>query len=94
MKTILLFLVSVALSAQFAFAEGKVDLKPGDNVRGVLERFSGAQVEVRLRSGDKLAGKLVTVGENAIHLSSLAGMEFYDAVVSIEDISAVIVRAK
>lgn len=47
-----------------------------------------------LRSGEKLGGKIEKVGTNLVHLSQLTGAEFFEAVVDLESISAVVVRAK
>jgi len=46
----------------------------------VLQSQSGKQVELRLKSGEK-------------HLTSLTGMEMFEASISIESISAVVVRS-
>ena len=60
----------------------------------MLERQVGKSVELRMKSGEKVAGKLEKVGDKLVHLSQLAGAEFYDAAVEIDSISAVVVRAK
>jgi hypothetical protein len=49
-------------------------------------------VEVRLKNGEKLIGKVELVGANVVHLSALTGQEFFDAAVALTDISAVVVR--
>ena len=58
----------------------------------VLQVRVGQQVELRLKSGEKISGKLQSVGDNIVHLIALTGMEFFEATVSISDISAVVVR--
>lgn len=74
--------------------QSKVDLQPNDTIPKILQRQGGQWVELRLKSGEKLAGKLEKQNEELVHLSSLAGAEFYDAVVNVDDIAAVLVRAK
>ncbi|MBE2179677.1 MAG: hypothetical protein IAE97_04335 [Chthoniobacterales bacterium] len=59
----------------------------------VLQSQVGKPVELLLNSGGKIGGKVTLVGDNVVHLSSLTGMEMYEATVSIGDISAVIVRS-
>lgn len=50
-------------------------------------------VELRLKSGEKISGKVESVGEHLVHLTTLTGMEMYEATISLQDISAVVVRS-
>jgi hypothetical protein len=54
-----------------------------------LKLFSGKDVFVHLRSGKTLQGYVKAVGNDFIHLEKLAGRDFYDAFIRIEDISAI-----
>ena len=45
-----------------------------------------------MRSGEKLGGKVAQGTDSVVHLSNLAGAEFFDAFVDVQDISAVVVR--
>jgi hypothetical protein len=56
-----------------------------DNLKG----FIGKHVYLHLKSGITLQGYLKAVGNNLIHLEKLAGKDFYDALISIEEISAI-----
>ncbi|MBI4000751.1 MAG: hypothetical protein HY348_03095 [Nitrospira defluvii] len=49
---------------------------------------------MKLRSGQDLDGKVLKVGSNGVHLAELTGLEFYDAVIRLDAIEAVIVRAR
>ena len=49
-------------------------------------------MELLLTSGGKIAGKVAFVGENVVHLTALTGMEMFEATVSLDSISAVLVR--
>ena len=91
MKTLRIFALLSTLAAS-AIADGKVGFTPADTVATVLARQVGQRVELRMNSGEKLAGKVEAVGEKTVHISSLAGQEFFDAVVAIKEISAVIIR--
>jgi hypothetical protein len=53
-----------------------------------LKLFTGRDVFVHLRSGKTLQGYVKAVGNDFIHLEKLAGRDFYDAFIRIEDISA------
>ena len=95
MKQLLLALVTViALASPNLFAQSKLDLQANDTVRSVLERQVGQSVELRMKSGEKIGGKLEKVTDKLVHLSQLSGAEFYDAAVEIESIAAVIVRVR
>ena len=88
-------LLALALMSQpIVCAQGKLEFQPADTVRAIIERQTGQVVEFRLKSGEKLGGKVEKLGEKLVHLSQLTGAEFFDAVVVLDDISAVVVRSK
>lgn len=81
--------------ASGAFAEeAGLQVQSGDTVKSVLERSVGQTVGLRVGAGDELRGKVAKVGDRVVHLSELSGREFFDAVVPIDSISAVIVKAR
>ncbi len=95
MKHLLLAIFIVAtISSSNLLAQSPLDFRKDDTVRSLLMRQVGKSVELRMRSGEKIAGKLETVGDKLLQLSQLAGAEFYDAAIEIDSISAVVVRAK
>ena len=95
MKFLQRSLLVVLLSGATLFAaDTKLELKTDDGVKSILERQVGQVVELRLGSGEKIGGKVEKVGETLVHLSQLTGAEFFEAVVDIESVSAVVVRAK
>lgn len=57
-----------------------------------LNTFQGKDVHVLLRSGQTIQGYVKSVGDHFLHLEKLAGRDFYDALVRIDDISAVEAR--
>jgi len=59
-----------------------------------LLQFKGKTIEVQLKSGGQLAGKLSEVGTQSILLKELRGKEYYDALIVIDDIAAVIFKAR
>jgi hypothetical protein len=90
---------SLLLTIFFAFAcnlfgQGKIDLQPSDTILGILQKNIGQTVELRMKSGEKIGGKLEKVGDKLVHLSALTGAEFYDAAIDTSDVSAVVVRTK
>jgi hypothetical protein len=72
-----------------------VRVEEQDSVASLLKRLEGRTVKVRLAgSGDEVTGKVQKVGRELVHLSDLAGREFYDAAIRIDQISAVVVQVK
>ncbi|HQI81014.1 MAG TPA: hypothetical protein PLR71_05560 [Deltaproteobacteria bacterium] len=57
-----------------------------------LKPLVGKDVIVHLRSGKTLQGYVKSVGDGLVHLEKLAGREFYDALVRIDDIGAIEVK--
>jgi hypothetical protein len=58
-------------------------------MKDMLTDNTGKRVALRLASGEDIEGTVTTVGNSLVHISRLAGKEFYDAVVSIDKIGAV-----
>jgi hypothetical protein len=75
-------------------AEFNLDLDGPSPMKTNLERTVGQRVKLRLMGGQELEGVVTKVGATAVHLASLTGMDFYDAVVRLDHVSAVIVRAR
>lgn len=71
-----------------------VDLNSPDVLRSALEQQVGKRVKLKLESGQDVEGKVAKVGSHAVQLAELTGMEFFDATVKLEDITAVIVKVR
>jgi len=87
----------VALSVPLFIASAqdtKLEVRSGDSVKTVLDRQVGKRVGLVLNTGAELAGVVTAVGDHVVHLSELTGREFFDAVVSIDRISAVVIRVR
>jgi 2-methylaconitate cis-trans-isomerase PrpF len=93
-RSCLLIAVICAFACSNLFAQGKIDLQTADTILGILQKNMGQTVELRMKSGEKIAGKVEKVGDKLVHLSSLTGAEFYDAAVDAADVSAVVVRTR
>jgi hypothetical protein len=59
-----------------------------------LKSLQGTLVQVYLRNGSYLAGKVGDVGTQFVVLTEIAGREFYDALVCLGDICAMEVRVR
>lgn len=65
-----------------------------DAIKVNLERQMGKRVRLRLLSGQDVEGTVIAVGTAGVHVGRLAGMDFIDAVVRLDQIAAVIVRVR
>lgn len=54
-----------------------------------IKAFVGKDLFVHLRSGKTVQGYVKSVGNGLLHMEKLAGRDFYDALIRIEDISAI-----
>jgi hypothetical protein len=95
MKQLLfVFLAMIALVNPIAIAQTNLDLQANDTIRTVLLRQVGKPVELRMKSGEKIAGKLAKVTDKLAHLAQLTDADFYDAAVEIDSIAVVVVRVR
>ena len=66
----------------------KVNFSLQDNLKSLI----GKKVYVTLNSGKTFAGFIKEVGDHLLHLEKLDGKEYFDALIRIEDISAIDTR--
>ena len=94
MKLYLLLLVTIVASGACCgvFAQEKAAQQPNAPVVSLLQGSAGKSVELHLRSGEKMGGKIAQVTDNVVHLPNLTGAQYFDAFVDVKDISAVVVR--
>ena len=90
--SLLFIIVVAAVTCSNLLAQEKAVLQPNATVLSLLQGSPSKGVELHLRSGEKMSGKLTGVTENVVHLSNLTGAEFFDAFIDAKDISAVVVR--
>ena len=92
--TVLVTLVLVAAGGPAKAEEKKIILNVSDGIREVLTANIGKRVSVKTDSGEVLEGSVVLVGNQLVHLEKLTGKDFYDAVISIDRISSLTLRAR
>ena len=85
-------IIIAAVTCSNLLAQEKAVLQPNATVLSILQGSPGKGVELHLRSGEKMGGKVAGVTESVVHLSNLVGAEFFDAFIDAKDISAVVVR--
>jgi len=74
--------------------EAKFEIKASAGIADILKDRIGKRTIIRTQSGEDIEGTVVTVGNSVVHVEKLAGKEFYDAVINIDRISAVIIRVR
>jgi hypothetical protein len=58
-------------------------------IRENLNNYMGREVVIYLSSGKSFQGYVKNVGDDLIHLEKIAGKDFYDALIRIENITAI-----
>ena len=84
----------LALGAGLYAQEVRLPVSAEDTLRTVLQRQTGKPVTLKLDSGEEISGKVRLVGDRIVHLEELTGKEFFDAVVDLEEVAAVLVRTR
>lgn len=82
-------LISTVLGAVPAAADATI---PAGDVPDVLRARIGKPVTLVLRSGKEYGGTISEVRGQAVVLKSLSGKEFYDALIRLDDVSAIEIR--
>ncbi len=78
------------VSAQAA----KFELKASTTIADILRERIGKRTTIRMQSGEDIEGTVVMVGNSVVHVEKLAGKDFYDAAISLDRISAVMMRVR
>ena len=86
-------LLAALLAVPPAFAQ-ELKVASTATVESLGTAEKGKRVTVRTRSGQELTGVVRDVTPRFVHIGALAGREFFDAVVSLDAVEAVIVRTK
>ena len=74
---------------------GKLQVQSSDTMKTVLQGQMGQRVSVVLTTGPgEIAGVVTMVGDKVVHLSGLTGREYFDAVVALDQIAAVVIRVR
>ena len=95
-----LFIVVVAIAALFLTVQITAAAEEGTAFNafiGMKENLLlnvGKRISVRLTAGEAIEGTIVKVGDQSVHLSKLSGRDYYDAIVRIDRIEAIIFKAR
>ncbi len=91
---VLVLTVCLVFSQALFAQEMKFELNKGFGIKEILTSYVGKRVALRMDSGEELEGIITTVGDQLVHVAKLSKRDFYDAVVRIDKINAVIFRAR
>ena len=69
-------------------------MKHGDTLQKQIEAQKGKKITLRLRSGEELTGTVKATTNELVHLGELSGKEFFDALIDVNQVAALIVRVK
>jgi hypothetical protein len=89
------FVLAATLIFAAATASGaELTISANQSVENVLSAQQGKRVTVRLRSGQELTGTVKSVTPKLVQLAAVSGKEFFDAVVPLEAVEAVLIRTR
>ena len=94
MRLVVTLAMLVAFAVVPVSAQETLTVGADATVKSVLDAQKGKRVGVLLTTGQELTGVVTSVGATVVHLSELSGREFFDAVVPLDRVSAVIVRTR
>ena len=82
---------------QAAFSQAqtiKLEINGSEDIAANLEKLDNKPVTVILNSDKELTGKVYNVTEKLLHLTDLQGKDYFDAIIKIDSIQAIIVKAR
>ena len=92
--SVFIIVICLGFSKNLFAQEVKFELNKGYGIKEILMGYEGKRVAIRLDAGEELEGIVTTVGDHLVHISKLSKRDFYDAVVRIDKINAVIMRVR
>lgn len=87
-------LLGMTLACTGAQAADEIRIGGSDTVQSMLTSLKGKRVTIRVRSGQELTGTVREINARLVQLGGLSGKEYYDAVVPLEAVDALLVRTK
>jgi hypothetical protein len=92
--SVLMTIVCVSPAGEPLYAQEKMVLNASDGFSDVLRANIGKRVAVKTDTGEAQEGTVSTVGTQLVRLEKLSGKDFYDAIVRIDRISSLTIRAR
>jgi biopolymer transport protein ExbD len=92
MRPVLVLLLCFAFTVP-ALAQ-EVSIATSDTTQTVIAAQKGKRVTLRLQSGQEMTGTVREVTNTLVVVGAIAGREFFDAVVPLAAVEAVIIRTR
>ncbi|MEI6415534.1 MAG: hypothetical protein WCP34_14910 [Pseudomonadota bacterium] len=70
------------------------EFQSSDGLHEMLARLKGQSVKLRLAGGEEIGGKISGVGLQLVQLTEITGRDFFDALVPISSIQAILIKAR
>jgi hypothetical protein len=86
-------LLACATLAQTGYADG-LSIKAGDTLQKQAAALKGKKVTVKLQGTEELSGIVKESTNELLQLSELSGKEFFDAIIDMSKVTAILVRTK
>ena len=83
---------SAGLVTRTMAQNNQIDLSSSDTMLKAIEAHTGKRVKLKLVSGQDVEGIVSKVGNQAVLLTELTGMEYFDGTVRLDQVAAIIVR--
>ena len=81
-------------SQGIAVAQEKPSFNPSIPLKDNLASNVGKRVSLMISTGESLEGTIEKVGDHFVLISKLSGKDFFDALVRIDELKAVVFRAR
>ncbi len=91
---VLVVVVCFLISTNIFAEEKKYDLNASSSIKDILNEQVGKRAYLRMDSGEEVYGIISKVGDQLVHISELAGRDFYDAAIRIDRISTVMFKVR
>lgn len=85
---------TLTITAGMLLALSGAALAGDEAVHAALKAQQGKRATVVLASGTELTGKVAELSQDSVRLAELSGKEFFDAVIDLDQVEAVIYRAR
>jgi len=92
--TAVFVMVLCVVSQGIAAAQEKPSFNPSLSMKDNLASNVGKRVSLVSCTGESLEGTIEKVGDHFVLISKLSGKDYFDAVVRIDDLKAVVFRAR
>jgi hypothetical protein len=89
------FVVGLFIGLQgIVTAQDKPGFNPSMSLKDNLAANVGKRVSLVISTGESVEGTIEKIGDHFVLISKLSGKDFYDALVRIDEVKAVVYRAR